>query len=82
MGRSVGVALPPKERYSRFMHAWAETHGMTYNQARQNRLAQTYYLMSHDAPRRMIAEAWRAAGVLEKYRDENGRERWRYVEGR
>lgn len=61
------------------MRAWAEMYGMTYNQARSDRLAQTYYLMSHDAPRRMIAQAWEAAGVLERYRDSRGRERWRYV---
>ena len=74
------MALPPRERYERFMHAWAQTHGMPYQQARQDRLARAYYAMSHAAPRRMIADAWTQAGVLEKYRDPEGRERWRYVE--
>jgi hypothetical protein len=73
------MPLPPRERYVRFMQAWARTHGMTYGQARQDRLARAYYAMSHDAPRRMIAQSWEAAGVLERYRDENGREAWRYV---
>lgn len=75
------MPLAPRERYSKFMHAWAQTHGMTYQQARGDRLAQTYYRMSHDAPRRMIAQAWQAAGVLERYRDDDGREAWRYVAG-
>ncbi len=72
--------LPPRERYERFMHAWAQTHGMSYQEARSNRLARAYYAMAHDAPRRMIAESWEAAGVLERYVDEEGYERWRYVE--
>jgi glycogen debranching enzyme len=73
------VALEPRARYHRFMSAWAETHGMSYREAQRNPLARAYYAMSHDAPRRMIAQAWTAAGVLEAYRDERGRERWRYV---
>lgn len=74
------MALEPRERYNRFMRAWAQTHGMSVSEARSNRLARTYYTMSHDAPRWMVARAWTAAGVLEAYRDERGRERWRYVE--
>lgn len=75
------MPLAPRERYSRFIQAWAKTHGMSFREARSDRLAQAYYLMSHDAPRRMIAQAWEAAGVLERYRDPSGREAWRYVEG-
>ena len=68
-----------RDRYRKFMHSWAVTHDLSYRQATQDRLAQTYYLMSHNAPRRMIAEAWTAAGVLQRYRDSRGRERWRYL---
>lgn len=74
------MPLESRERYWRFMRAWAETHGISVAQARRSRLARTYYAMSYGAPRWMIARAWEEAGVLERYEDENGRERWRYTE--